>query len=672
MTAHKTWQWLLWVVLSLGISGVHAEPLRVLVWSGSQAALPRAGEAKEAELQFLQLFSEEYKKEYQLVPVAEYEALIPKLLAGEGDVIAANMTITHKRKEQVRFTQAFQTTHEYLIHGKDTQRLKSGKDLNGRQLWVPKYASFYRTAQGLQNVYPKLSINFIDETLDSESIYDRLASGEYDLAIQDGNVLKSDMRYRDDIKKSLQASGQRRIAWAVAPKSRELLSQLNRFLIAHNLTKKSNLVSKSRWQEIQHRGYIRFVMRNNLASYYIWRGELLGFNYELAKQFAKEHKLRYEILVAPDNAAMLDYVLEDEADIALGFLTPTQDRKDQGLRFSRPYHYASELLIGQANADDIDSLDDLGAQTLFLRPSSSYWQSAESLKEQNPLLVLMPAPEDLETENILDSIARGKYNLTIADNHIVDLELTFREDIKSFMALGDPKPQSWALKQGQKDFLGKVNQFIRKHYRGTFYNVNYNKYFRNPRRLEEHYNAHSELKISGQLSPYDDLIKPLAKQYDFDWRLLVAQMHQESRFNPKARSYAGAQGLFQVLPRTAAELGIDQLHKPEQGIEAGIRYMDWVRERMQVHQLPEDQLIWFSLACYNAGVGHVRDAMRLARKKGWRDDIWFGHVERAMLLLSQRHYAAQARYGYVRGNEPVDYIRAIRRRMHSYTNMIEQ
>ena len=206
-----------------------------------------------------------------------------------------------------------------------------------------------------------------------------MASGEYDLSLQDKNLWHTALKYRDDIKISLQASGKRDIAWAVAPINKELLKDLNAFLQQQNLapsitqtgkkTTKAKLKNnKGQWQQIKANNTVRFVLRNNLSSYYIWRGELLGFNYELAKQFAKEHNLRYEIIVAPDNVSMLDYLLEDKADIALGYLTPTQQRRNKGLDFSRPYHYASELVIAQDNVDDIKTPLDLSGHTIQFVP----------------------------------------------------------------------------------------------------------------------------------------------------------------------------------------------------------------------------------------------------------------------------------------------------------------
>ncbi len=669
----------LFMLVSLqSLALVKDNTLTVLTWSGDETYLPRAGYPLDLELQYLQRFCQDNKLELQQVPVESFNQLIPMLLAGKGDVISANLTITNKRKKQLVFTQAFINTQEYLLMGKSSKSLPSGKDLNGREVVIQKSKSYHKTALGLKKAYPELKIRYIDDNISAEKLYDNLASGEYDLSIQDKNLLNSALQYRDDIKISLQASGKRDIAWALAPKSKTLLKQLNQFLQQQKLTaplkkatqKTATSQAKSKWQQIKQNNTVRFVLRNNLSSYYIWRGELLGFNYELAKQFAKEHKLRYEIIVAPDNVSMMDYLLEDKADIALGYLTPTQQRRQKGIEFSRPYHYASELVIAQDSVDAIKNTSDLSGHTIHARPSSSYWETAKKLQKSVKNLKLEAVAETIETETIIENIASGKYDLTIADSHIVDMELTFRDDIHSLMSLGEPKPQSWAVKKGHDKLLAQSNKFIKKHYRGLFYNVVYNKYFKNKSRLDKHYTDYSDQKNTGTLSPYDKTVKKYAKKFNFDWRLMVAQMHQESRFNPKAKSMAGAKGLFQVMPRTAKELGIEDLNNPNSGIHAGIRYMDWVRQRMQKHTIQADQLLWFTLASYNAGAGHVRDAMRLAKQKGWRDDIWFENVEKAMLLLSQRKYAAKARYGYVRGMEPVNYVRAIKQRYETYQHVV--
>ncbi len=645
--------------------------LRVLTWTGGQTYLPRSGTPQNLEIIYLKEFADLYNLTFENIKVDNFSDLIPMLLADKGDVISANLTITAQRKKQVKFSDPFIETHEFILMGKNSKSLENGKALNGREVVLQKGKSYEITALGLQKAFPELKIRYIDNNVSTEKMYDRLASGEYDLIIQDNNLIQSALGYRDDLKKSLQASAKQDIAWAVSPDNSALLAQLNLFLKAQTLTVKGKSSIQSQWQKITQRKRIRFVLRNNLSSYYIWRGELLGFHYELAKRFAKEYKLRYEIIVAPDNASLLDYIVDGKADIALGFLTPTEQRREKGINFSVPYHYASELLVAHESFPELASAEELGSAKVYVRPSSAYWNSGLKLQESALQLQLIPVSEQEETESIIEKVGTKKYQFTIADSHIVDLEMTFRDDIKSLMSLGEPKAQSWAIKSGNTELLEKSDLFIKKYYKGLFYNVIYNKYFKNERRLKKQYVGYSDAKNLGILSPYDEILKKYAQKYNFDWKLLVSQMHQESRFNPNAVSMAGAQGLFQVMPRTAKELGITNIHDPEQGIKAGVRYMNWVRTRMQKNDVQSDQLIWFTLASYNAGAGHVRDAIRLAGLQGWRDDIWFDNVEKAMLLLSQPRYAAKARYGYVRGQEPVTYIREIKRRFESYDSFVK-
>ena len=188
-----------------------------------------------------------------------------------------------------------------------------------------------------------------------------------------------------------------------------------------------------------------------------------------------------------------------------------------------------------------------------------------------------------------------------------------------------------------------------------FYNISYNKYFKNSRDL---FDADSRKSNDNVISAYDNLIQSLAKEYNFDWRLIAAQVNKESKFNPKAKSWMGAKGLLQVMPRTAREVGISDLEKPENGLRAGLKYMAWLNEQLS-DELPADVQVWFTLASYNAGLGHLNDARSLASREGLNPNRWFGHVEKAFLLLSKPKDHKKARYGYVRGTEPVNYVKTI-------------
>ncbi|NMP15630.1 transporter substrate-binding domain-containing protein [Thalassotalea sp. Y01] len=635
--------------------------LRVLVWSGNENYLPRAGSPPNLDRDYLELFADSHGLNLEYIEKPSFEQLIPALLSNEGDIIAANMTVNKLRQEQVDFTLPITETPEYIVLGKNNKALTAAKDLDGRKIAVQPGTSHAITALGLANVYPNIQIEQIPAKTTRDKLYDALAKGEYDLTIVDGNIIDSTLKYRDDIVKSLQANVARSIAWAVRKDSATLKQQLNTFL-QQQLSAQQDSESVTAWQTITKRRTIRIVMRNTISSYYLWKGQLMGFHYELAKDFAKQHKLRYEILVADDNIEMFEMIKTGEADIALGFFTPNQHRAEQGLAFSRPYHYASEQIVAGPNDPPIESVHDLKYRNIAVRKSSSYYQTLMDLQSIIPQITVSEAPEEYDTEQIIEGVASGEFDLTLADNHLVDMELNLDTKITPSIFIGKEKAQSWIFKDGNNQLREKIDSYIKRTYRGLFYNLIHKRYFEADGLIDKHHDAYENLQAGGNLSPYDEIVEKYAAQYGFDPHLLIAQMHQESRFDPNATSFAGAQGLFQIMPRTAKQLNIIDVTDPEKGIHAGIKYMAWVSERMQEQEVRDDQLTWFTLASYNAGPGHVIDAMRLAEQKGWQRDIWFNNVERAILLLSQRKYSAKARYGYVRGQEPVTYVRNIRRK----------
>ena len=266
-------------------------------------------------------------------------------------------------------------------------------------------------------------------------------------------------------------------------------------------------------------------------------------------------------------------------------------------------------------------------------------------------------------------MAEGEIDLTLVDSHRAELAALFEPRLTLGLALEPTVQLVWAVGPLRADLKRELDAFLDAGYRGLEFNSLYNKYFVNRRRQARQ----REHRVTGdELSQYDALVKPAADAEDFDWRLIVAQMYQESGFDPDTVSFAGARGLMQVMPRTAEELGVDpdRLAVPEVGIDAGVRYLAWVRERFP--DLPPGEQLWFALAAYNAGPGHVRDARRLARQLGLDGSLWFGHVEEAMKRLSDPQYANRAAYGYVRGSEVTRYVRDIRDLYRGYVDHFVQ
>jgi membrane-bound lytic murein transglycosylase F len=418
---------------------------------------------------------------------------------------------------------------------------------------------------------------------------------------------------------------------------------------------------------IRRRGTLRVLTRNNASTYYVWRGELVGFEYELAKEFARRHGLRVEMVVPPSRADLFPWLLEGRGDLIAAGLTATESRGErEGVVFSRPYHRVREMVVARAG-DAVERPEDLVGRRFVVRRGSHYWTTLERLREEGLDLVVEAAPEELETEQIVARVGQGEYDLTLADEHIARMEAAWRDDVRVAFALGPPVAHGWALRPSSRRLRQAVDAFFREEYRGRFMNVLADRYFESG----EHIRRHAEARPARRerLTPWDETIRRFAAELGFDWRLIAAQMVQESRLDPQARSASGARGLMQVLPRTAESFGIEDLDDPERNIEAGVRYLAWTRDRFEP-TLPADVRQWFALAAYNVGWGHVRDARRLAAQRGLDPDRWFGHVEQAILLKRREAVAAGTRFGWCRCGEPVRYVREIRRRYRAYVQAV--
>ena len=173
---------------------------------------------------------------------------------------------------------------------------------------------------------------------------------------------------------------------------------------------------------------------------------------------------------------------------------------------------------------------------------------------------------------------------------------------------------------------------------------------------------------AGIISNYDHLFKRYAPIARWDWRLLAAQCYQESCFDPKAYSWAGAKGLMQIMPETARHLGLaeSEVYEPEQNIYAAVRYINELNSHFTDIRNPEERK-FFILASYNGGFFHIRDAMALAKKNGKNPHKWI-HVAEYVLKLSTPEYYNDpvVKYGYMRGSETANYVSAIYSRWQKY------
>jgi len=647
--------------------------LRILLTrdNSDAAYLPRKG----SPLAEQQRIAEEFALSHGLIPelvlVDNFSKLIPALIEGKGDIAISNLTINAERLKKMAFSVPLDHVVEQVLVASGNKAVQRVRDLNGKSVMVNRDSTFWHALNWLKkNSYPDIEILEIPDGVQTEEVLDLVAQGKVDATILDSNLVEIYLGYRDDLRVATNFSSQRDIAWGVRKNAPQLLSEINRYLQLEHMVEGRDRRFLDDFEAIKKRRVLRVLLRNNAASYFLYRGELMGFEYELAREFADYHGLRLEVVVPPSHRELTSWLLEGRADIALGFIEPDPRLRDLGIEFSSPYHYARQHIVVQQK-DPAKSLEDLDHRTLIVRHHSSYWDRLSALQRAGARFQLRATDDNVETEQLIQMVARGKYKATMAGEHQLDIELAKGVEVRSAYVLDEMAEHAFALRQRNPQLKQALDVFVKRIYKSEFYNVTYTKYFKSRRSVQRLARGRVMDPLNGQISPYDKLVRKYADRYGFDWRLVTAQMYQESRFDPKAKSQVGARGLMQLMPRTAKAMGIKNAGDPALNILGGIKYLDWLRDRFE-SKLPIPDRLWFTLASYNAGAGHVHDARRLARQLGFDPDRWFDHTEKAMLLLSKKEYARKARFGYVNGREPVNYVRDIRERFEAYVELSRQ
>ena len=224
----------------------------------------------------------------------------------------------------------------------------------------------------------------------------------------------------------------------------------------------------------------------------------------------------------------------------------------------------------------------------------------------------------------------------------------------------------WAVDKGSKELADTLNRWFKPKYIALIKKEE--DFLLSTRSITRHVYAPMLDSSEGLISHYDRYFQMYSPMARLDWRLMAAQCYQESCFDPRAHSWAGACGLMQILPSTADHLGLpeEQMYNPEMNIAAAARYLVELQNHFRDVNDPS-QRVWFALASYNGGTRHVRDAMALARKYG-RNSQNFGDVSDFILKLQSPEFYNDpvVKSGYMRGEETYDYVMRIRQRWAQY------
>ena len=624
-------------------------------------SLPREGFPLASYRDTAEAFARSLDLQPQWILVDDFNALTQAVLQGHGDLIVTNLTRTDSRDDLLAFSVPLAIVDEVLIVPTSSTAMTL-EEIDDLQIVVPAGTAWAETAEQLAARYPHISLQLEPGARSDWEMLDGVASGVYQATMLDSDVAAALIPMVEGVRIGPVISQGREIGWAMRPGNDQLQRALNKYLTAQRVITSRRVAQHRGFPAIERAGVLRVITSNNPASYFLWRGELMGFDYDLIREFARQRGLRVSVIVRNGQEAMYQALSEGYGDVIAAAVTRTAERESRGWQFSQRYLLITEQFVGRQGSEVLADVTALSGKVIAVNPEHSYYQTLMALQQQG-IALKIAVVANATSEMLMNAVVAGDYDLTLVDSHLVAMETTFRDDLKVVLDLGEEKEIGWVLRDNQPSLLAELNQFIGRHYRGVFYNVTWKKYFAEPKFIGQ-YRA-QRVEPGKPISPWDDLIRKYSAEQIRDWRLLVSQMYQESRFDPKAKSHAGAVGLMQVMPRTAAQFGYSNLYDPQENVAASMAFIEWLADRFP-DSLPLEERIYFSLAAYNAGHAHVHDARRLARKLGKDPNKWFGNVEQAMLLLSRPEYYRHARFGYVRGSEPVNYVREIRERYIGY------
>ena len=402
---------------------------------------------------------------------------------------------------------------------------------------------------------------------------------------------------------------------------------------------------------IREHGRIVMITQNSQNTYYIYREQPQGFEYELAAEFARY--LDVDLVVeTPGWIDMFDMLEHGRGDfIAAGVtVVPSRTRR---VDFSDPYLTIRQEVVVHRNNFDINSIEDLNGKTVHVRAGTSYQERLAELLGMGIGMELVLVP-DITTEELIEQVADAKIEVTVADSNIALLNRMYQPDIRIAFPLSPPQSLAWAVDKGNTELLEAINGFFTKiRTDGTLDEV-HSRYYEDRNHLGSFDLRVFHQRIEERMPLYRRMIKAAAKEHDLDWRLIVAMIYQESHFDPDARSFTGVRGLMQVTQKTADEMGIVDRTDPEQSIRAGVGYLANLYNRFSDIDDEETRLL-LALASYNVGYGHVRDAQIILRQRGRDPDSW-PSLRETLPLLRMPEFYKDTRFGYARGTEPVRYV----------------
>lgn len=431
---------------------------------------------------------------------------------------------------------------------------------------------------------------------------------------------------------------------------------------------------------IRQRGYLTALVDNNSISYFLYKGQPRGYDYEMLQDLAKhlKVKLRLKLISGIENG--IRKLNSGEGDILAYPLTVTAARRNYVL-FTNPQFKSHQVLVQRKKEVAADStksrevtspfiknINDLAGKTVHVMKHSSFQTRLENLERERQLdILLVEDSANAESESLMEKVAKGEIEYTVADEVMASVNLTYYPNLDASLALSAAQDIAWAVRKNSPSLQQSIDGWLASIKRKSTFKVIYNRYYKSPRKSLLRATSKYATINGTKLSPYDDIIKEASTLVGWDWRLLAAIVFQESRFINRESSWAGARGLMQLMPATAQRFGASNPDDPRQNIRAGARFFKQLDEYWEKKVQDSTERLKFVLASYNVGLTHIIDATKLSIKYN-EDPTKWSTIEKYLANKSNPRYYKDPLViaGYCKCEEPIRYVEEVLERFEEY------
>ena len=417
--------------------------------------------------------------------------------------------------------------------------------------------------------------------------------------------------------------------------------------------------SPSLLDKIKRTKQLNVVLLNAPTTYYMGSNGAKGFEYDLLNAYAKHLKVNLNITSVNTIKEALEFSKDPNIHIISASIAKTK-LKEKNFNFGPSYFEVQEQVIchrGMIGSGKFPtSVENLAGLEIVVGEDTSYNETIKTLQNEG-FDINATFTSEYSTEELLQQVASHQIDCTIANSNIYSLNLRYLTEIALAFTITGREQLAWILASDSDDLKADMyswlNSFVqtgsmdelKDHYYSYIIYFNY-------------YNTTMFYKrIKTRLPKYEKYFKKAAKRYDIPWILVAAISYQESHWNEKAKSYTGVRGLMMLTKNTAKMLGIKNRLDPQQSVRGGVRHLKQMLKNVPKEVTGENRLK-FALAAYNIGMGHIKDAQKLAKKMGYNQNIW-SDLKKVLPFLSQKRYYRTLKHGYARGSEPVRYVDAI-------------